>query len=80
MSTIELKNMISNGLTPIEDLEFLLSIHNLIESRVEDQIYILSEEQSLRIEETRIDFLTGKTVSNEEVIEGIENLYAIKEY
>lgn len=50
-----------------------MMINNLIKSRDDDQIYILSEEQKFRIEDARIDFLTGKTISNEEVIEGIGN-------
>lgn len=37
MSTIELKNMISSRLNSIEDINFLQSIHNLIESRLDEK-------------------------------------------
>jgi len=73
MSTVELKNKISSRLTTIEDLNFLQSIHNLIESRFDDTIYYLSQQQKLRVEEARLDFVTGKTLTNDEVVKEIGN-------
>lgn len=73
MSTIELKNRISSRLTTIEDFSFLQSIHNLIESRFDDKIYKLSEQQKLRVEDARIDYITENTQTNDEVLEEIGN-------
>ena len=80
MSTIELKNMISSRLNSIEDFNFLQSILNLIESRIGEKIYFLSEEQKLRVEEARIDFVTGNTLTNDDVIEEIGNYVCLNHY
>jgi uncharacterized protein with FMN-binding domain len=65
--------MINEGISNIEDISFLQSIHNLIESRFDDKIYYLSNDQILRVEETQIDFITGQTLTNDTVIEEIES-------
>ncbi|GAB1371875.1 hypothetical protein MASR1M45_19370 [Candidatus Kapaibacterium sp.] len=73
MSTIELKSMINEGLSNIDDITFLQSIYNLIESRFDETMYYLNSDQALRVEETKIDFITGLTLKNETLIEDIEN-------
>lgn len=41
------------------------------------KIYFLNEEQKLRVEEARIDFVTGNTLTNDDVIEEIGNLVSL---
>ena len=65
MSTLELRQVITEYLAHIEDASFLNAIKTMIESRVSDGTYTLSEDQIKRVEEGREQLRQGTTISNE---------------
>ena len=65
MSTIELRQVITEYLTHIDDTSFLNAIKTIIESKVSEGTYILSDYQKKRIEEGREQIKKGQTISNE---------------
>jgi hypothetical protein len=65
MSTLELRQVINEYLAHIEDASFLNAIKTMIESRVSDGTYMLSDNQIKRVEEGREQLRQGTTISNE---------------
>jgi len=65
MSTIELRHVITEYLTHIDDASFLNAIKTIIESKVSEGTYMLSDFQKKRIEEGREQIQKGQTISNE---------------
>ena len=65
MSTLELRQVITEYLAHIEDAALLKAIKTMIESRVSDGTYMLSEDQIKRVEEGREQLEQGSTISNE---------------
>ena len=65
MSTLELRQVITEYLTHIEDASLLNAIKTMIESRVSDGTYLLSDNQIKRVEEGREQLRQGITISNE---------------
>ena len=65
MSTLELRQVITEYLAHIEDAALLKAIKTMIESRVSDGTYMLSEDQIKRVEEGREQLEQGTTISNE---------------
>ena len=65
MSTLELRQVITEYLTHIEDASFLNAIKTMIESKVSDGTYKLSDDQMKRVEEGREQLKQGITISNE---------------
>ena len=65
MSTIELRHVITEYLTHIDDASFLNAIKTIIESKVSEGTYMLSDYQKKRIEEGREQIKKGQTISNE---------------
>ena len=67
MSTVELRHLITEYLTQIDDISFLKAIKTFIESKVSDGVYKLSEYQKKRIELAREQIRNGQTISDQEV-------------
>jgi hypothetical protein len=67
MSTIELRQIISEHLSHIEDISFLNSLKNILESKVSEGIYNLSELEKKRIEFARHQFKNGETISHDDL-------------
>ncbi|HEY3372759.1 MAG TPA: hypothetical protein VGK10_18060 [Prolixibacteraceae bacterium] len=65
MSTIELRHIINEHLSHIDDVSFLNAIKTIIESKATDGIYKLSEYQKLRIDNARDQLKNGQTISND---------------
>ena len=65
MSTIELRHKIIEQLSLIEDTSFLKAIKTIIESKVAESEYKLSEFQKQRISEARKELLNGQTIKND---------------
>ena len=65
MSTIELKHHIIEKLSLIDDDSFLKAIKTIIESKVNEQVYKLSDFQKKRIESAREQRKKGQTISND---------------
>jgi len=72
MSTIELRHLITEYLSHIEDVSFLKAIKTIIESKVTDGIYKLSDDQKKRIDLGREQIRNGQTISDEVVQKEID--------
>jgi hypothetical protein len=64
MSTIDIKEKIQKRLAEIEDETLLQDIYQLVCE--EQEPYIFSNQQMIRIEEARKEIKEGKVISNEE--------------
>ncbi len=65
MSTIELRHHIIEKLSLIDDDSFLKAIKTIIESKVNERVYKLSDFQKKRIESGREQRKKGQTISND---------------
>jgi len=65
MSTIELRHHIIEKLSLIDDDLFLKAIKTIIESKVNERVYNLSDFQKKRIESAREQRKKGQTISND---------------
>jgi hypothetical protein len=65
MSTLELRNIINEYLSLIDDTSFLNALKTIVESKVSEGTYELSDFQKKRIEGGRKQLKSGKTISNE---------------
>jgi len=72
MSTVELRHIISEHLMQIEDESFLSAIKTIIESKISNATYKLSEYEMKRILLGRERMKDGETISNVEVQKEIE--------
>lgn len=67
MSTVELRQLIAEHLARIEDVNFLNAIKTIIESKVLEGEYELSDFQKDRVESARCELKLKKTVSHDDV-------------
>ena len=65
MSTIELRHIIIEKLSLIDDASFLKAIKTIVESKVSEKVYKLSDFQKNRIESGREQLKKGQTISND---------------
>ena len=65
MSTIELRHHIIEKLSLIDDDSFLKAIKTIIESKVNERVYNLSDFQKKRIQSGREQRKKGQTISND---------------
>jgi hypothetical protein len=65
MSTIELRHHIIEKLSLIDDDSFLNAIKTIIESKVNEGVYKLSDFQKKRIESGRDQLKKGQSISND---------------
>ena len=65
MSTIELRNAIAGYLSLIDDASFLNAIKTIVESKISEGTYKLSDFQKKRIEEGHQQFKKGQTISDD---------------
>ena len=65
MSTIELRHHIIEKLSLIDDDSFLKAIKTIIESKVNESVYKLSDFQKNRIESGRKQLKNGQSISND---------------
>lgn len=72
MSTIELRELIINQLSHINDTSFLKAIKTIIDSKAEEEVYKLSDYQKERIRIGREQLVKGQTISHDEVQKEIE--------
>jgi len=64
MSTIEIKHIIAEYLSLIDDVSFLKALKTIVESKVSEGTYQLSDYQKRRIQAARDQMKAGKTISN----------------
>ncbi len=74
MSSIELRHLITEYLSHIDDVSFLNAIKTIIESKVSDGVYKLSDYQKKRIELGNEQIQKGVTISDEVVQKEIDSL------
>jgi hypothetical protein len=67
MSTIELRHIINEHLSHIDDVSFLNALKTIIESKVSKDIYILSDYQKERIKTARQQLKNGQTISHDDL-------------
>lgn len=67
MSTIELKNIITEHLSHIEDVSFLNAIKTIIESKASLGTYELSDYQKNRIDLARLQLKKRQTITHEDL-------------
>ena len=72
MSTIELRHHIIEKLSLINDDSFLKAIETIIESKVNEGVYKLSDFQRKRIDSARKQIKKGQTISHEVLQKGID--------
>jgi hypothetical protein len=72
MSTIELRHHIIEQLSHIDDDTFLAAIMTIVESKVNEGVYTLSEFQKKRIESGREQLRNGHSISNDVLQKEIE--------
>lgn len=78
MSTIELRHVITEYLTHIDDASFLNALKTIIESKVSEGTYKLSDFQKKRIETGREQVKRGQTISNEVLTNEIDQWLSTK--
>ena len=78
MSTIELRQVITEYLTHIDDASFLNAIKTIVESKVSEGTYKLSDFQKKRIESGREQIKKGQTISNESLTNEIDQWLSTK--
>lgn len=78
MSTIELRHVITNYLSQIEDVPFLKAIKTIIESKVSEGTYKLSDYQLNRINIARDQLKEKKVISHEDLQNEIDQWLASK--
>ncbi|MEI7983803.1 MAG: hypothetical protein WCI71_19305 [Bacteroidota bacterium] len=75
MSTVELRQLIAKYLSQIEDVSFLKALKTIIESKVSDGVYKLSDYQRKRIEQAKEQLRNGQTFSDNEVQKEVDLWY-----
>lgn len=74
MSTVELRHIILEQLMQIEDESFLKALKIIIDSKVSNGMYILSEYEKERIYLGRERMKNGETISDEDVQKEIDKM------
>ena len=72
MSTVELRHIIIEHLSRIDDDSFLSAIKTIIESKASEGEYKLSDFQKKRIDSGRIDLKQKKTISHNDLQKEID--------
>lgn len=78
MSTIELKHIIVEHLSHIDDVSFLKAIKTIIESKATEGTYKLSDYQKKRIELARQQLKSGQTISNDDLQKEVDQWLSSK--
>jgi len=78
MGTAELKHIIAEHLTHIEDKSFLQDLKNLLESKIISEKYILNDLEKKRIYIAREQLKNGTTISNNEFHNQVQEWFDTK--
>lgn len=78
MSTIELKNIITEHLSHIDDVSFLNAIKTIIESKASVGTYELTDYQKNRIDQARLQLIKRQTISHEKLQKEIDQWLSSK--
>jgi len=72
MTTVELKNILIQKISVINDKSFLTAINDIIETKSESAIFETSLEQREQIKEGRAQIAKGESFTNEQVEKEID--------
>ncbi len=72
MNTLELRNIITDRLSHIDDVSFLKALKTIVDTKVHDDTYHLSNIQKKRIDLGRTQFNKRKTISHNGINKEIE--------
>lgn len=78
MSTVELRHIITEHLSHIDDVSFLKAIKTIIESKASECTYKLSEHQKKRIDLARQQLKSGQTISNDDLQKEVDQWLSSK--
>ncbi len=78
MSTVELRHIITEHLSHIEDVSFLNALKTIVESKVSGGTYKLSDYQRMRIDSAKQQLIKGQTISHEDVQKEIDQWLSSK--
>jgi hypothetical protein len=78
MSTIELRHIITEQLSHIDDVSFLSAIKTIIDSKVSEGIYKLSDYQKNRIDTARQQLKNSQTISHDDLQKEIDQWLSSK--
>ncbi|NLN94690.1 MAG: hypothetical protein GX128_00740 [Bacteroidales bacterium] len=78
MSTIELRHIIIERISQIDDVSFLKAIKTIVESKANEDFYKLSDFQKKRIKESREQVKLGQTISNDALQKEIKEWLSTK--
>jgi hypothetical protein len=78
MGTIELRHIITEKLSRIEDVSFLNAIKTIIESKVFEGTYKLSDYQKNRIDSARQQIKNRQTISHDDLQKEIDQWLSSK--
>jgi hypothetical protein len=78
MSTIELKNIITEHLSHIDDVSFLNAIKTIIESKASLGTYELTDYQKNRVDQARLQLKKRQTISHEKLQKEIDQWLSSK--
>jgi len=78
MSTIELKNIITEHLSHIDDVTFLNAIKTIIESKASLGTYELNDYQRNRIDLARLQLKKRQTITHEDLQKEIDQWLSSK--
>lgn len=78
MGTTELKHIITEHLTHIEDKSFLQDLKNMLESKVASETYTLNDFEKERIQLAREQLKKGETISNEKIHHQVQKWFDTK--
>ena len=72
MNTLEIRTSIFRNLSLIEDIPFLEAIKTIIDSKVKEDIYQLSDAQRNRIMESKAQIKKGQFIDNDDLEKEID--------
>jgi hypothetical protein len=78
MSTVELRHYIIEKLSHIEDASFLKALKTIVESKVNEGVYKLSDFQKKRVISAREQLKKGQTISNNDLNKEIDQWLGTK--
>lgn len=78
MSAIELRHIINEHLSHIEDSSFLKAVKTIIETKASESVYNLNDNQKSRIELARKQLKNRETISHEDVQKEIDQWLSSK--
>jgi gas vesicle protein len=78
MSTIELRHIITERLSHIDDVSFLNAIKTIIESKVSEGTYKLSDYQKNRIDSARQQLKNRQSISHDDLQKEIDQWLSSK--